>query len=259
MANATIGMKKQSPTRCIFTVDGTIMFALLLSETLFSTAFIDNGMADALDAVLNAVVTAGTMFPMRDENFGKLKPEVVKNCSDIQEQAEIANTKRIGKYCSNIWMSTPSLCSLIAVPTIKIGMIGIRILKYAPVNFSITREAANARLFAIKKRISPPIAPKPRATSFDTSLGKEIEKYGSRMSTAPDRTWPIPLQNPDVCSEMTYAITVLMKFEQQTSDAINNTYFIALLPSLTTDVNTSANIMNGSEKMRHSLMDTLIA
>jgi hypothetical protein len=50
-----------------------------------------------------------------------------------------------------------------------------------------------------------------------------------------------------------------MKFEQQTSEAINTMYLIALPPSLTTDVNTSANIMNGNENMRHSLMEMLSA
>jgi hypothetical protein len=58
---------------------------------------------------------------------------------------------------------------------------------------------------------------------------------------------------------MRYAIIVLMKFEQQTKGTMIRMYFMALYPSYTIDENTRANITNGNEKTRHSLIETLRA
>ncbi|GHT88508.1 hypothetical protein FACS1894113_1100 [Alphaproteobacteria bacterium] len=62
IAIAVIGMKKQSPTRCILTVDGIAMFALTLFLTFCSAALSEIGSAAALDIEPKAVTPAGKTF-----------------------------------------------------------------------------------------------------------------------------------------------------------------------------------------------------
>jgi hypothetical protein len=218
----------------------------------------DNGNADALEAVLKAVVTAGTMPPRQDDNFRRLNPHATRNCKNIQVHADNVKTKKIGKYCLNICNSVPSLCSFNVVPTMKIGMAGTRILKYAVVHLSNTPDMASAILFAIKKRTNPLSVPSASITSFDTIFGRENEKHGCKTSTAAYCIVPTLLQYPAVRTETAYAIIVLTKLEQQTRGMITRMYLIALRPSFTIDENTSANITNGNEKTRHSLIERLI-